>query len=381
MQSSMPAALIRGGTSRGLFLRMEDLPDVGPTRDALLLELLGSPDPIQVDGVGGGHSHTSKVMAVEVSAADGVDIDYLFAQVDVRQAVVDYQGNCGNLTAAVATHAIERGLVAPAPARTEAEVVLHNLNTGTLIRVTVPLERGMPRVQGTYRMAGVREPGAEIRVEYLDPEGALLGRGPLPVGGPLTPISLPGGEVIEVSIADVTGLLVFVRATDLGLVPPFLPDDLNGDSDLLARIEAVRAACAQRLGMVERPQDAARVSPSQPKVVLCAPVEDYMTSTGRSVSATEVDLIATMSSVQRIHHAFAGTGVMCTAAAARLEGTIPFMLARPGSGDVRVGHPKGVATASVDIRTINDRARVASITVSRTARTIMSGAVYHRVRS
>ncbi len=374
MQQTLSASVIRGGTSRGVFLRLHDLPPDDAERDAILLQLLGSPDPIQVDGLGGGHSHTSKAMAVGPSDEDDVDVDYLFAQVDVRQPVVDYGGNCGNLTAAVAVYAVEEGLVEP-PQGDLATVVLRCLNTGTKVRVSLPVDEGHAKVEGDYAMAGIPHTGAEIRVEYLEPAGAMLGRGALPMGAPIT--SLDGAGGIEVSIVDVTSPLIIVKAADLGLKPPFVPENLNTDANLLSAIERIRGESAVQLGMVERADDAVRLSPSQPKVALCVGSVDYETTIGTTVRASEVDIVATMSSVQRIHHAFAGTGAMCLAAACRLPGTIAADLAtRRSSEVVRVGHPKGVAEASVTIDPSGEG--VEAVGVSRTARVIMRGEVYYR---
>jgi 2-methylaconitate cis-trans-isomerase PrpF len=374
-QRALPAVLMRGGTSKGLFVQERDLPVGGSERDALFLELLGSPDPMQIDGLGGTFSSTSKVMVVSPSSEPDCDIDYLFAQVAVERPVVDYRGNCGNLTAAVGPYALDEGLVAPHEPVTI--VRLRNRNTGVRVLAHVPVHAGRAAVQGEHRIAGVPRPGARIDTEYLDPAGAVFGR-LFPTGEPRDVLHVDGAAV-EVSIVDVANPVAFVRAADLGLDGTELPHVVNADAPLLARLERVRAACAVRLGLVERPEDAADVTPLLPFLSLVRPPVAFETTLGAQLAADDMELCARSLSVQKAHHAYQMTALMCTAAAARLPGTLVHEVARDrAAGEVRVGHPKGTAAASVRVEHDGGAPRVAAVAVSRTARRLMAGAVYYR---
>lgn len=359
MQRSIRTALIRGGTSRGLFFDRDDLPPAGAELDALLLELLGSPDEIQVDGLGGGHSHTSKVMIVEPSRDEGIHLAYRFGQVGVRQSVVDWTGNCGNLTAGLGVYAQLRG-----PARPDGDAVLRtlNLNTGRVVEIGYAVENGVARTTGGHRMAGLPRPGAPVTVTYLDPAGAVLDRGALPTGAASEYLTTENGEMVEVSLVDVTGPTVYLDAAAFGLTPPFVPGDLNADPALLTRMEAIRAAAAVRLGIAATPEEATRALPSQPKLMLVAPGE------------AGVSLWTTMTSMQRFHHAVAGTVAMCTAAAVMIPGTIPARLGVADGTTVVIGHPKGRAEIAVDLVDGD----VTGVRVVRTARLLMEGQVFHR---
>lgn len=367
---SIPASIMRGGTSRGVLLPMESVPPEGPERDRFLISLMGSNDPGQMDGFGGNTSTTSKVMMVSHDSGPG-DITYLFAQVDPRNPVVDYGGNCGNMTSAVALYAVMENLV-PATSPV-SEFTLLNLNTGTRIRAHVPTGPDGPITDGDYRIAGISAPGSEIVTKYLDPAGQ---NGHFPTGAPTETLSVPDVGDVTVSIVDVSSPLVFIRAQDLGLTGTELPARIDGDERLLDRLERVRGTAAVRLDLVDRPEEAARRTPGIPKLALVTDPCDYETSLGTTVISDEVDIVARIMSVQRAHHAYAMTGALCTAAATALEGTIPNAVSRPnGSGSVRIGHPKGVTTIGLDMAAEENGARVASVSVSRTARCLMRGMI------
>lgn len=374
MHRSIAASLMRGGTSKGVFVAEQDLPPAGAVRDAFILELLGSPDPMQIDGLGGTHSSTSKLMAVAPSTEPGLDVEYLFAQIAVDRPVVDYGGNCGNLTAAVGQYALAERLVSAVGPITTVRML--NRNTGVVVHARVPVEKGQPREDGDHRIAGVPNPGAEIVTEYRDPGGSVFGR-VLPTGNAVDTVETPHERVV-CSVVDVTNPLVFVRASDMGLEGDAVPDEVNADKDLLARLEAVRGACAVRLGLVDRAEMAVQVTPGIPKLALVAPPRAYRTSTGDEVSAEQIDILARVMSVQKMHHAFALTGVMCTAAASLLPDTIPGQVATTGfpEGTVRIGHPKGVTPASVTLDGGTDDVAVTSTCVTRTARRLMRGEAF-----
>jgi 2-methylaconitate cis-trans-isomerase PrpF len=370
----VPAVLMRGGTSKGLFVRDADLPPPGDERDRAILALMGSPDPAQINGLGGATSSTSKLIAVSPGSELGCDVDYLFAQVTVDRPFVDYGGNCGNLTAAVGSYAIEEGLVEANGAM--AVLTLFNRNTGKKVRTHVPVRDGRPLEEGDFAIAGVPGTGAKIVNEFLDPAGSVLGS-VLPTGRPVDKVQPAGGPPVEVSIVDVANPMAFIRATDVGLGA--LP--MQVDEDLLRRLEAIRAACAHAVGLVDDPGDATLRSPALPRLALVSPAHGYLTTAGWRVEEGAVDVVASMLSMQRMHHAFAATGLMCLAAAARLPGTIANEICRPASGEgVRIGHPKGVAEVGV-VLGAGATPTVEAVVVARTARRLMAGEAYYHDRA
>jgi len=367
---SIPASLMRGGTSRGIVIPLEAVPLEGTERDRFLVSLMGSNDSGQVDGFGGNTSTTSKIMMVS-HAGNGGDIDYLFAQVDPRNPVVDYGGNCGNMTAAVALYAAMEGLAAATDPLTE--IGLYNLNTSTRVRAQVPTGPDGPVTAGDYRMAGISTPGAEIVTEYLDPAGP---GGVFPTGEANEVLDVGGVGRVAVSIVDVASPLVFVHAEDVGLSGTELPPEIDADDDLMARLEAIRGTAAQRLGLVGRAEDATGRSPGIPKLTMVSAPADYETTGGGSVGSADMDIVVRMMSVQRAHHAIAMTGALCTAAATALPGTIPYQVSSPDlTAPVRIGHPKGVTTARLDVEIAEIGVRVRGVAVSRTARCLMRGRI------
>lgn len=374
-QGSVDGRLIRGGTSRGLFVRESALPvDLNDELiDPLALELFGSPDPIQVDGIGGSHSHTSKLMVVSPSDRPGVSVDYTFGQVAVDRPVVDWGGNCGNLTSAIGAFAILEGMVDATEPTTD--LTLYNTNTDTRIEQSIPVTNGRPAVAGDYAIDGVAGTGARIDSAFCDPAGGVLGS-LFPTGNAVDEVTVDG-EPIEVSLVDVTNPCVYVRATDLGLSGTELPDELTATPGLLERLERIRGTVCEEIGRVERAADAATVSPTVPFIAAVSPPQEYDQSNGGRVAAADIDVTARIVTTQTPHHAYAMTGAMCLAAAARLPGTIPNEVVRatPGDAAVRIGHPKG--RIAVDVTTGGDRS-VERVTVGRTARPIMDGSVYYR---
>ncbi|WP_169816223.1 PrpF domain-containing protein [Nocardia miyunensis] len=359
--NAIPATLMRGGTSKGLFLHSRDLPPAGALRDALILDLMGSPDPMQIDGLGGTYSSTSKVMIVE--PGPGEWISYWFGQVGIDQPVVDWRANCGNLTTAVAAFAVDEGLVPAVEPVTRVRLL--NRNTGVRVEAEVPVHAGRARTEGAHRIAGVPRPGAPITTRYLDPGGSVTGR-LLPTGSARDVLDLPGGS-IELSLVDVTAAFAFVRAADLGVVPHSRTvAELNGDHALRDRVEEVRGAAAHLLGVVEKASAAEVLSPTVPRIVLVAP--------GRPPTS---DLEVTAVSMGAVHRAVPMTAALCLAAAAQLPGTIPHACAGAAAGELRIGHPLGTVSALADVRIGSGGcASVASVGVVRTARRLMSGAAY-----
>jgi 2-methylaconitate cis-trans-isomerase PrpF len=377
MQRRIRAVFVRGGTSRALIFHRRDLPEDRVAWDPVFLAALGSPDPggRQLDGLGGGISSLSKVAVVGPPTRPDTDVDYTFGQVEVTRAAVDYRGNCGNISSAIGPFAIDETLV---PAREPETVVrIHNTNTRKLIHARVPVEAGEAAVRGDFTLDGVPGTGARIALDFLDPGGAGTGR-LLPTGRPQETLDVPGLGRITASLVDATNPMVFVRAKDLGLDATERPEDLDGRPGLPARLEAIRAAAAVRMGLVRTPEDAGRTSPAVPKVAVVAPPAGYRTLAGTPVEPHAVDLVARVVSMGKVHRAFALTAAMCLAVAARIPGTVAHEASAlaDAAGDVRIGHPSGVLPVAAAVARGLDGIPVAqTVTVYRTARRLMEGFV------
>jgi hypothetical protein len=354
--AGLPAAYMRGGTSKGVFLLAEDLPAPGPERDDLLLRIMGTPDPMQIDGMGGTFSSTSKVVVVERDSPSSVV--YWFAQIGVDRAVVDWSGNCGNLTSAVGPFAIDEGLVEATEPVTRLR--LHNGNTGVLVEVEVQVAGGRARTVGDLAVAGVPGTGSPVVTRYLDPSGGALGA-LFPTGAPSDVLAVEGRE-ITVSILDVTHPYVFVDARAVGLGGDARSvAELNRDEDLLHAVEAIRAACAVRVGAAPTAAEATLAAPITPRIVLVEP-------------DPRESLRATAFSMGQVHRALPMTGALCLAAAALLPGTVVATIAADAAPEVRIRHPRGIATVVADV----SDGTVRSVGVVRTARRLMDGTVYPR---
>ena len=369
----IPATLMRGGTSKGVFIKRSDFPewDDAVTRDRIILALLGSPDPMQIDGLGGTHSSTSKLVVVGPASQPDLDLEYTFVQVGIDTPIVDYRGNCGNLTSAVGPFGLFEELVAGIEPITR--IALWNTNTQKRIIAEVPFRKSVVE-QGGWQIDGVPHPGAPILIHFLEPAGSATGK-LFPTGRPKDVVQTPRGE-FEVSILDVTNPVVFLRAGALGLEGIELPASLNADRTLLADLEEIRSKAAVQAGIHADEQTAA--GSNVPAIALVGPPQNYVTAAGGSVQAGEVDLVARIVSMGQVHHAYQGTGAMCTAAAAQLQGTIPSEMAgEPDGKEVVIGHPKGMFRAQVEVETTESGGQnVARVSVTRTARRLMRGAAY-----
>lgn len=372
---------MRGGTSKGLFVHERDVPPAGGERDAMLLRIMGSPDPMQIDGLGGTFSSTSKVVVVSPSEREDWDVEYLFGQVEVDRAHIDWSGNCGNLTSAVGPFAIEEGIVAAG--RSSTHVRMLNRNTSKRIDSFVPTQDGRVVVNGSHRIAGVPGTGARIVNTYLAP-GCAVFAAVLPTGRPTDMLAVAGVGDVAVSVVDVAHPYAYVASADLGIDPATSVAALNADPSLLSRLEAVRATCAQFLGRAESVAAASEISPIIPRLALVGPASTWYAaresdSTSGGGGASVVDLSVRMVSMGKVHRACPMTGVVCTAAAVGLPGTVPAQLATAHqSGEpVRIGHPKGVAEAAVRISSGDRGPTVESVTVTRTARRLMAGTAYY----
>jgi 2-methylaconitate cis-trans-isomerase PrpF len=377
MQIKIPAAFMRGGTSRAVFFKEEDLAAYDArTRDLIILAALGSPDPYgrQVDGLGGGISSLSKVAIVGRSADAAADVRFTFGQVDVERPFVDYLGTCGNISAAVGPFAIDEGLV-PAVEPVTAVRVLAT-NTGKRYIAYVPVRQGQAETEGDYAIDGVPGPGARIALEFLDPGGSLGGR-VLPTGRAVDVLTLASGREIAASLVDAALPMVFVRAADLGAAATALPQALDADAALQELLEDIRSQAAVRLGLAESPRQAREQVKAIPKIAMVAPPTAYRTTRDAAVGAEQVDLVARLISMGKTHRTFAGTSSMCTAVAAAIPGTLVNEVARQNTPDrLRLGHPAGILEVGARVRPAGDDWRVESVTTQRTARRIMDGFIY-----
>jgi len=373
---SVPAALFRGGTSKGVYFREADLPADRAAREDLLLAAYGSPDPMQLDGVGGSHSTTSKAMMVAPSPKEGVDVEYRFAQVGVEKPVVDWGGNCGNLSFAIGPYAVESGAASVESTDGRVDLVLENANTGTVVEQSLPVTAdGAPRYDGDFKVHGVPGTASRIRSRFRDPGGAVTDA-VFPTGNRRDVLDVAGAGEIEVSLVDVSNPCVFARAADVGMTATETPAEIDADGALLDRLERVRSAAAERLGFVDDAAAATATSPGIPKMAVVGERSSYQTVDGRTVERDEFDLLARIMSMQKAHHVYAVTGAMCTATAAAFPGTVPNEFVAPDAGDrVVIGHPKG--TMAVGVGADVESEAVAHTEMDRTARKLMAGDLFY----
>ena len=361
-----PSVLMRGGTSKGVFFSEHVLPGPGPARDLVILAAFGSGDPRQIDGLGGADVLTSKVAIIGPPTRPDADVDYTFGQVGIDENVIDWNGNCGNISSAVGVYAIEEGFVEAAEPVTAIRV--HNTNTGSLLRLLVPVADGRPRVEGDFAISGVPGTGAEIRLDFAATAGATTGS-MLPTGSPADTLSVAGMGELTVTIVDVAKLAVFFRADSVGLIGTEAPAAFT--PDVLAKFEAVQRAAADLVG-VDR-------ATGMPRPVAVAPAQRFYRLGDEQVpvEADDVDFLGRWVVVPppRVHKAFAGTGAVCTGVAACVEGSVVHQVRTvTQSPIVRIGHPSGVFPVRIEL--IDGELREASF--SRTARRLMEGIVYVR---
>jgi len=375
-QKRIRCVLMRGGTSRGLFIMRNELPADPELRDKVILRIYGSPDVRQIDGVGGADSLTSKLAIIGPPTRPDADVDYTFAQVSITEPFVDYAGNCGNISSGVGPFAIDEGLVAAVEPVTTVHI--HQTNTNCLIVAEVPVVTGKAAVEGDYHTDGVPGTGARIGLDFSDTAGAVTGH-ILPTGNPVDRLDVPEVGPIDVTIVDAGTPCVFVRAVDMGIKGTETPAQIDADRELNDRIERIRGTAATRIGLVEKWQDAARKSPYLPFFVLISPPADYLDfATGRTIEAEQVDFVARLLFMLRMHKAYAVTGTVCTGAAAKIPGTIVYEAARPESRKralTLIGHPIGVIDIKAAVEIEGDEPKLVRASVGRTARRIMEGHV------
>ena len=383
-QLRIPATYMRGGTSKGVFFKLDDLPEdvraPGKARDALLLRVIGSPDPYgkHTDGMGGATSSTSKVVLIAKSSVADHDVDYLYGQVPVEGDFIDWSGNCGNLSSAVGPFAIANGLVdaARVPRDGIATVQIWQANIHKTIVAHVPMTDGEVQETGDFELDGVTFPAAEIALEFLDPaDEGEDGGAMFPTGNLVDALDVPGVGTFRATLINAGVPVVFVDAAALGFDGTELQPAINEDKSMLAKLEAIRAVGAVRMGLIaEVAQAAAR--PLTPKIAFVAPPKDYVSSSGKHVAAAGIDLLARAISMGKLHHAMMGTASVAIATAAAVPGTIVNAATGGGSRDaVRFGHPSGTMRVGADVAQVDGQWIATKAVMSRSARVLMEGVV------
>jgi probable AcnD-accessory protein PrpF len=382
-QIRIAATYMRGGTSKGVFFRLQDLPVAaqgpGAARDALLLRVIGSPDPYgkQIDGMGGATSSTSKTVIVSKSSRPDHDVDYLFGQVSIDKAFVDWSGNCGNLSAAVGPFAISSGLVDAnrVPKNGIAVVRIWQANISKTIVAHVPVTGGAVQETGDFELDGVTFPAAELQLEFMDPAAEEEGAGGalFPTGKLVDELEVPGLGSLEATLINAGIPTIFVNAKAVGYEGTELQDAINGDARALAMFEAIRAYGALRMGLVKQIDECARRQHT-PKVAFVAGPADYVASSGRRVAAGDIDLLVRALSMGKLHHAMMGTAAVAIGTAAAIPGTLVSLAAGGGSrSSVRFGHPSGTLRVGAEASLVDGEWKVTKAVMSRSARVIMEG--------
>lgn len=384
-QTRIRATYMRGGTSKGVFFALEDLPEAvrepGPARDALLMRVIGSPDPYgkHTDGMGGATSSTSKCVIVSKASVPGHDVDYLYGQVAIDSAFVDWSGNCGNLSAAVGPFAVARGLIDPArvPHDGLCTVRIWQANIGKTIVAHVPVAGGRVQETGDFELDGVAFPSAEIVLEFVDPaDEGEDGGAMFPTGAVAEDLEVPGVGMLRATMINAGIATVFVEAGALGYDGTELQPAINQDPAALARFEAIRVAGALRMGLIRTPEEAA-LRQHTPKVAFVAPPKTYIASSGKVIDAGDIDLNVRALSMGKLHHAMMGTASVAIATAAAVPGTVVNEAAGGGARDaVRFGHPSGTLRVGAAVTADGGRWAVSKAVMSRSARTLMDGWVF-----
>ena len=378
-QLRIPAVYMRGGTSKGVFFLANNLPSDPAARDRILLRVIGSPDRYgkHTDGMGGATSSTSKVVIISRSERAGCDVDYRFGQVAIDAPMIDWSGNCGNLSAAVGSFALSAGLV-EGPADGTATVNIWQANIAKKIVNHVPMQGGEVQELGGFELDGVAFPAAEVKVEFLDPasdeEGHGAGGAMFPTGNRIDMLDVPSVGRIEATLINAGNPTIFVDASKLGLKGTELQGDINSDKAMLGRAEAVRSLGAVAMGLVATPEEATAKRPHTPKLAFVARPAPYTASDGKRVEAGSIDLLARIFSMGVLHHAMTGTGAVAIAAAAAIPGTIVSRVAPAGAdGRVRFGHPSGTLSVGAEAREQGGQWTVSKVMMSRSARRLMEG--------
>ena len=384
-QIKIPATYMRGGTSKGVFFSLKDLPEAaqipGPARDALLLRVIGSPDPYdkQIDGMGGATSSTSKTVILSKSIKADHDVDYLFGQVSIDKPFVDWSGNCGNLSAAVGSFAISNGLVDASriPHNGVAVVRVWQANIGKTIIAHVPITNGEVQETGDFELDGVTFPAAEVQVEFMDPAAEEEGGGGsmFPTGNLIDELEVPGVGTFQATMINAGIPTIFVNAADIGYTGTELQSAINSDPQALQMFETIRAYGALRMGLISNLDEAAKRQHT-PKVAFVAKPADYIASSGKAIAAADVDLVVRALSMGKLHHAMMGTAAVAIGTAAAISGTLVNLAAGGVERTaVRFGHPSGTLRVGAEASLENGEWVVKKAIMSRSARVLMEGYV------
>ena len=378
-QIKVPATYMRGGTSKGVFFNLTDLPEpaqvAGEARDNLLLRVIGSPDPYQkqTDGMGGATSSTSKTVILSKSAKADHDVDYLFGQVAIDKAFVDWSGNCGNLTSAVGAFAVSNGLVdaCKIPENGVVEVKVWQVNISKTIIVHVPITNGEVQETGDFELDGVTFPAAEVKLEFMDPadgEGALF-----PTGNLVDELEVPGIGMLSATMINAGIPTVFINASEVGYDGTELQEAINGDASALEKLETIRAYGALKMGLISH-IDEAKARQHTPKVAWVAPAKTYHASSGKIVNETDIDLVVRAMSMGKLHHAMMGTAAVAIGTAAAIPGTLVNLAAGGGERqEVNFGHPSGTLKVGAAATLVDGNWQVTKASMSRSARVLMEG--------
>ena len=376
MQNRIPAVLMRGGTSKGLFFHANHLPSDPGVRDAMLLAAYGSPDPNrrQIDGVGGAVSTTSKVAIISPSASPDYDVVYNFGQVSIDRPLVDFKGNCGNMSSAVGPFAVDEGLIAATEPITRVRI--HQINTDKLIVAEVPVKDGRFDEAGDYEIAGVPGRGGKIILRFSDPGGSLTGK-LFPTGNVKDNLNVPEMGHIELTIIDAANPVVLVQAAALDLEGTKI-EKIDSSENIKEQLERIRCAVAVEIGLAGTIEEATQRSQAVPKIAWVSVPKSYHTLGGKSVDVTEVDLVARMMSMGTLHKSFAVSGAVATAGAARIPGTVVHDLMSPEASKkeiMRLGHPGGIIEVGAIVKETRGNFNYKEAILGRTARRLMEGNV------
>ncbi|MFV3412045.1 2-methylaconitate cis-trans isomerase PrpF [Pseudomonas nitroreducens] len=381
-QVKIPATYIRGGTSKGVFFRLQDLPErcqvPGAARDKLFMRVIGSPDPYSahIDGMGGATSSTSKCVILSKSTQPDHDVDYLYGQISIDKAFVDWSGNCGNLSTAAGSFAIHAGLVDPSriPDNGTCVVRIWQANIQKTIIAHVPITNGQVQETGDFELDGVTFPAAEIVLEFLDPsDDSDEGGSMFPTGNLVDDLEVPGIGTFKATMITAGIPTIFVNAQDIGYQGTELREAINGDPEQLARFEKFRIAGALRMGLIKTAEEAA-TRQHTPKIAFVAPAKDYVTSSGKQVQAGDIDLLVRALSMGKLHHAMMGTAAVAIGTAAAIPGTLVNLAAGGGERSaVRFGHPSGTLRVGAEAKQVNGEWTVTKAIMSRSSRILMEG--------
>ncbi|MCO1602377.1 2-methylaconitate cis-trans isomerase PrpF family protein [Desulfosporosinus nitroreducens] len=373
-QLRIRCAILRAGTSKGIFLMENDLSSDTQRRDQEILAIFGSPDVRQIDGLGGADPLTSKVAIIGPSTRSDADVNYTFGQVSIGTELVDFSGNCGNISSGVGPFAIDEGLVRAVEPVTKVRI--HNTNTGKILVAEVPVKDGKAQVCGDYKIAGVPGTGAKIMLDFAGTVGSATNK-MLPTGKVVDVLNIEDFGTLEASIIDVANPMVFVRAKDLGLTGIETPAQINGNKEMLDLLEKIRGKAATMIGMAKDEEDALKNSPAFPMIAFVSEPQDYVDfTTGKAIRADQVDFVSRLMYMQVIHKTYAGTGTTCTGAAAKIPGSIVNQVTLSKSPLVRIGHPAGVIDIEVQAKEEGAEIKLERAAFGRTARRIMDGYVY-----